>query len=101
MNCLSKSSGAYADPAEVLERENSRGPERPIGHRVLRVGSYEGSTLRAQVATLLHELGHVTGGLPDDSDELSGESGRNTDRMLRVCRAQIKATRQQRPSKLK
>ena len=91
----------FARTAEVLERENSRGPERPIGHRVLRVGSYEGSTLRAQVATLLHELGHVTGGLPDDSDELSGESGRNTNRVLRACGAQIKASRRQRPGKLK
>jgi len=63
------------------------------------VGSYEGSTLRAQVATLLHELGHVTGSLPDDSDELSGESGRNTDRVLRVCRAEIKASGQQRHAK--
>jgi hypothetical protein len=96
---LNANGAFFARTAEVLELENSRGPARPIGHRVLRVGSYEGSTLRAQVATLLHELGHVTGSLPDDSDELSGESGRNTDRVLRVCRAEIKASGQQRHGK--
>jgi hypothetical protein len=87
--------------AEVLERENNRGPERVIGYRILRVGSYEGSTLRAQVTTFLHELGHVTGSLPDDPNELSGGAGRNTERVLRICRAEIKASGQQRPGKLK
>jgi hypothetical protein len=37
----------------------------------------------------------VTGRLPDDSDELSGLSMQNTERVLHACRADIKASTHQ------
>ena len=81
----------FAKAADVLERESPR-PPYFAGRRTLRVGSYEGSTLAARITTLLHELGHVIGRLPDDSDESSGLSGQNTQQVVRVCRAEIEAS---------
>jgi hypothetical protein len=81
----------FARTAVVLQQENMGGSFRPSGWRYLLVDSYRGDTLAAQITILLHELGHVVGRLPDDSDELSGQSGRNTAEVLRFCRAQIKA----------
>jgi hypothetical protein len=66
-----------------------------VGHHTLSVGSYMGNTLPARITTLLHELGHVTGRLPDDSDELVGLSMKNTERVLHACRAEIKASARQ------
>ena len=77
--------------AAVLWQEDMSGLFHASGWRYLRVGSYRGDTLAAQITILLHELGHVVGRLPDDSDELSGQSERNTAEVLRFCRAQIKA----------
>lgn len=77
--------------ALLLEQENPGSLFRPSGWRCLLVGSYRGDTLAAQLTILLHELGHVIGRLPDDSDELSGQSDRNTAEVLRFCRAQVKA----------
>jgi hypothetical protein len=75
----------------VLWEENSGAFRHAIGSRILNVGSYPGNTLAAQITTMLHEFGHVTGRLPDDSDELSGQSGRNTEQVIHYCHAQIKA----------
>ena len=77
--------------APALRQENNSNWFRPSGSCYLLVGSYRGDTLTAQITILLHELGHVVGRLPDDSDELSGKSGRNTAEVLRFCRRQIKA----------
>jgi hypothetical protein len=77
--------------ATVLWQEDMGSLFHPSGWRYLLVGSYRGDTLAAQTTILLHELGHVIGRLPDDSDELSGQSERNTAEVLRFCRAQIKA----------
>jgi hypothetical protein len=77
--------------AVVLQRENPGSFFRPAGWSYLRVGPYVGDTLAAQITILLHELAHVVGRIPDDSDELSGQSGRNTAEVLRFCRVQIKA----------
>jgi hypothetical protein len=85
----------FAKAADVLERDTTGGLARFAGRRALRVGSYDGSTLPARITTLLHELGHVTGRLPDDSDELSGLSVQNTERVLHACRAEIKASTRQ------
>lgn len=59
------------------------------GRRVLTVGSYSGNTLPAQMVTLLHEFGHIIDLLPEDADSLDGKSGRNTDEVLRHCRAEV------------
>jgi hypothetical protein len=75
----------------VLQQENMGGFFRQVGRRDLLIGPYLGDTLAAQMTILLHELGHVVGHIPDDSDELSGQSGRNTAEVLRFCRNQINA----------
>lgn len=64
---------------------------RPLGWGTFEVGAYPGNTAPAQIVTLLHEFGHVVGRIPNDSDELSGQSGRNTEQVIRYCHAQIKA----------
>ena len=81
----------FVNRAIVLRQESQGSFFRPSDSRSLVVGSYVGHTLGAQVTILLHELGHVVGRLPDDSDELSGQSDRNTAEVLRFCRKQIAA----------
>jgi hypothetical protein len=84
--------GAFFLPSAAVSRQEEMGSLfRPSGWRYLLVGPYRGDTLAAQITILLHELGHVVGRLPDDSDELSGQSGRNTAEVLRFCGAQIRA----------
>lgn len=75
----------------VLRQEISGGSFRPSGWSYLRIGPYLGDTVAAQITILLHELGHAVGRLHDDSDELSGQSERNTAQVLRFCRVQIRA----------
>jgi hypothetical protein len=75
----------------VMWQERAGNFRHAIGSRVLQVGSYSGNTVAAQITTLLHEFGHVVGRIPDDSDELSGQSGRNTEEVIRHCHVQIKA----------
>ena len=85
----------FENVADILERNTPNSFTRVAGRCVLRVGSFEGKTLPAQITTLLHELGHVTGRLPDDSDELSGLSTQNTERVLHACRSEIKSSARQ------
>jgi hypothetical protein len=85
----------FVKTAEIFERQTAGGFLRPAGHRELRIDSYAGGTLSAQMTTLLHELGHVIGRLPDDSDESSGLSMQNTERVLHACRAEITASAHQ------
>jgi hypothetical protein len=59
-------------------------------HR-LAIASYSGNTARAQITTLLHELGHVVGRLPEDDDSWNGRSTRNTAEVLRHCKHEIHA----------
>lgn len=75
----------------VMWEEHAGRFRHAIGSRILQVGSYPGNTLAAQITTLLHEFGHVVGRIPEDSDELSGQSGRNTQEVINRCQAQIKA----------
>jgi hypothetical protein len=84
----------FTSVADVL-RDSGRGVARVNGRRELRVGPYPGNTLPARLTTLLHELGHAVGRLPDDSDELSGLSEQNTQRVLHACHAEIKASAHQ------
>ena len=85
----------FENVADILERKATNSFARVVGRCVLRVGSFDGKTLPAQITTLLHELGHVTGRLPDDSDELSGLSTQNTEHVLHACRAEIKSSARQ------
>jgi hypothetical protein len=85
----------FANVADIQRRDFKGALARFAGRRELRVGPYPGDTLPARITTLLHELGHVIGRLPDDSDEWSGLSEKNTERVLHACRAEIKASTHQ------
>lgn len=77
--------------SEVLEQDRPFGPVRRGGIRTLSVASYSGNSTPSQIATMLHELGHITGRLPADHNSWDGESARNTTEVLRFCRPAIKA----------
>lgn len=61
---------------------------------VLHVGDYQGGSLKAQVATLLHEYAHIVGLIPVDTGRSEGAqlSTQNTETVLRHCRKQIDAS---------
>ena len=61
----------------------------PISHTRLGVAEFSGDTTEAQIAILLHELGHVIGRLPLDTDSWDGQSSRNTVEVLRHCKPEI------------
>jgi hypothetical protein len=42
----------------------------------------------------LHEFGHIIDLLPEDADNLDGKSVRNTDEVLRHCRAEVEVRAQ-------
>jgi hypothetical protein len=96
---LNANGAFFTSAADILRRDSDRGLARFAGRRELRVGPYPGNTLPARITTLLHELGHAIGRLPDDSDELSGLSEQNTERVLHACHAQIKASARQHRNK--
>jgi hypothetical protein len=75
----------------VFEAAPDGGPARPGGMRTLRVDSYPGDTSEAQLTAMLHELGHIVGRIPEDTDSLDGQSARNTAEVLRHCRPEIQA----------
>jgi hypothetical protein len=83
--------GAFFKRASaVLERDRKGGPWGLGGLHELRVATYSGNSAPAQITALLHELGHITGRLPEDGDSLDGQSGRNTSEVLRHCRSEIR-----------
>jgi hypothetical protein len=61
------------------------------GNRALTISSYSGDTPEAQITILLHELGHITGRLPEDDDSWDGQSSRNTSEVLRHCKSETRA----------
>jgi hypothetical protein len=63
----------------------------PAWHR-LKIGFYDGDTPEARVTILLHELGHIIGRLPADSNSWDGLSSRNTMEVLQHCKSQIDRT---------
>jgi hypothetical protein len=84
--------GAFFKRAStVLERDRKGGPVWLGGLHELRVASYSGNSAPAQITTMLHELGHITGRLPEDDDSWDGQSGRNTAEVLRHCRSEIRS----------
>ena len=70
------------DTFEIAARRGSTFP--------LAIDVYRGDSPGAQITTLLHELGHVTGRLPEDSDSWDRKSFRNTVEVTRHCRAAMK-----------
>ena len=82
----------FVDSAVLLRQPMIGSALHRDGWQNLRIASYLGNTLPARITTLLHELGHVVGRIPDDSDELSGQSTRNTEQVLHYCRGAIKTS---------
>jgi hypothetical protein len=89
---LLNANGPFFENAATILEHSTGNFARVVGRHALRVGCFDGNTLPAQITTLLHELGHVIGRIPDDSDELSGLSAQNTEHVLHACRAEIKAS---------
>jgi hypothetical protein len=85
----------YRTQGNVVRVAPEGGPFEADGTRLLTVGSYQGDTLPARMVTLLHEFGHIIDLLPEDADNLDGKSVRNTDEVLRHCRAEVQARTQQ------
>jgi len=89
--------GAFFRPSATLVRlAKEGGPVQFQGARTLKVGPYMGDTLQAQVTTLLHELGHVLGLLPLDTNDANGRSAANTREVVRHCQSQIESQVKQR-----
>jgi hypothetical protein len=85
--------GAFFRPsATLIKRWKEGGPEQLLGAHTLKVGPYLGNTREAQVITLLHELGHLEGLLPIDTDDVDGRSAANTREVLRHCQSEIEST---------
>jgi hypothetical protein len=84
----------FVSRAPTKLRVNADGPLISQLHRRLRVGIYFGDSLNAQVATLLHEYGHVVGLLPVDRGEAGSAllSTQNTEVVLDHCRKEIEAS---------
>ncbi len=82
--------GPFFNPSlPVIVLGSGGGFLRPDGFRMLNVGPFKGSTSEAQITTLLHELGHITARIPEDSDSWDGKSSRNTEEVLRHCKNEI------------
>jgi hypothetical protein len=89
--------GAFFRPSATLVRlPKEGGPLQFRGARMLKVGPYMGSTVEAQITTLLHELGHVTGLLPLDTNDANSQSTSNTREVLRHCQPEIESAAKRR-----
>lgn len=75
----------------VIEIPSARNAGRYHGFRQLTIGSFRGRSLAAQMTALFHELAHVIGRIPVDDDSWDGRSQRNTQEVLRNCKAEIRA----------
>ena len=77
--------------SRVLQLDPGGMVARPIGNLQLAVSPYTGNSPGAQIVILLHELGHITGRLPEDNDSWDGRSTRNTSEVMRHCKAVTRA----------
>jgi hypothetical protein len=90
---LLNANGPFFNSTSIVMRQDPGGVlARPSGHLPLAVSSYTGNTPEAQIVILLHELGHITGRLPEDDDSWDGRSSRNTSEVLRHCKTETQAT---------
>ncbi len=85
--------GAFFNALAGVSEVREEGVPSPVlgSARFLRVGPYAGATLPAQVVALLHEFGHVIDRLPEDQGNMDGKSMRNTEEVLRYCRAEVES----------
>jgi len=88
---LNRNGPFFVGAADVLLTQSRQSPAHFGGRRSLTVGNFAGATQAAQITTLLHELAHVIGRIPEDSDDSTFQSPENTERVLHYCRAAIKA----------
>jgi hypothetical protein len=96
---LLNANGPFFNRASVVMQLDSIGRlGRPDGILLLTISSYKGNTPEAQVTILLHELGHIIGRLPEDSDSWDGQSSRNTSDVLRHCKTETPPVAHNSPS---
>jgi hypothetical protein len=80
----------FSLPVLLLDSGGATG--RLGGFQVLTIASFRGGSNEAQLVTLLHELGHIVGRIPEDSDSWDGRSSQNTLEVLRYCKDAIRGT---------
>jgi hypothetical protein len=80
--------------AGTMFRLPGSGPHSGATISILHVGDYQGGSLKAQVATLLHEYAHIVGLIPVDTGrpDAAQLSKQNTETVLHHCRKQIDAS---------
>jgi hypothetical protein len=89
---LLNANGPFFNRTSIVMQQDPGGIlARPSGNLPLSVSSYTGNTPQAQIVILLHELGHITGRLPEDDDSWDGRSSRNTSEVLRHCKTETRA----------
>jgi hypothetical protein len=81
----------FNSTSQIMEQEWRGMLPRMGGYRTLLVGPFSGNAAKAQITTLLHELGHIIGRLPEDDDSWDGRSSQNTAEVLRHCKHEIRA----------
>jgi hypothetical protein len=80
----------FVSNAAIVELGPGGAPFRYEGFRRLTIASFAGNTPEGQITTLLHELGHVVGRIPEDDDSWNGRSSENTKEVLRHCKNEIR-----------
>jgi len=75
--------------SRVIPSDPKQAATSPIGSIPVLMGPYTGATPEAQITIMLHELGHITGRLPEDNNSWDGSSSRNTSEVLRHCKKEI------------
>jgi hypothetical protein len=89
------SRGAFFVSRAPSELSSHAGFALPAVWHALHVGDYDGGSLNARVATLLHEYAHIVGLLPVDSGRPRSAqlSTQNTEAVLLRCHKQIESSR--------
>ena len=89
---INRNGGFFYPMVPVQKGRREPGGPGFLSQHALRVGSYWGDTLSAQVLALLHEFGHVIDRLPEDASDQGEQSAQNTNEVLRYCRAEIESS---------